>query len=174
MGAFETPGDGFEDPGGGGADGDDPAALGLGEIDGGGGFCGEGEAFLVHAMVGDVIALDGEEGAGADVEGQVGGLDSGIGESLEEFGGEMESGGGGGDGSGLAGVNGLITVAILDGGRAFGAMDVGWERDFAVDFGEGEDVGFELEEAMAFGIFIDDDGGERCGVGGVGGVEEEA
>jgi len=174
SGAVEAAGDGFEDPCGGGPDGDDAASLGFGVVDGLGGGCGEGEPFLVHAVVGDVVALDREEGAGADVEGEVGSLNPGVGELLEEFRGEMESGGGSGDGSGLAGVDGLVAMAILGGGRSLGAMDVGREGDFAMDFGEGEHVGFELEEAMTFRVFIDHDRRKRVGKVGLGGVEEEA
>lgn len=49
----------------------------------------------------------------------------------------MEAGGGGGDGSALVGVHGLVAVAI---GGGIGARDVGWKRDVADFLYAGEEV----------------------------------
>ncbi len=83
-------GGGFEHAGGGGADGD--------ELLGGSSFFGEawGDFVMlgVHGVVAEVSGFDGAEGAKADVE-----SDEGVGKLGEEFGGEVEAGGGGGNGA---------------------------------------------------------------------------
>ena len=83
-------GGGFENAGGGGADGDGSG--------GGGDFFGQAKGdfvfFFVHGVVAKVGSFDGAEGAEADVK-----SDEGVGELGEEFGGKVETGGGGGDGA---------------------------------------------------------------------------
>ncbi len=96
-------GDGFEGAHGGGADGDSAGgALNLG-----GGGCGDVVLLVVHDVVFDAFGADGLEGADADVEGDEGMRDGG-----EDFGGEMQSGGGGGDGAFVGGEDGLIAFAV--------------------------------------------------------------
>lgn len=130
---------------------------------------GQGEPFDVHLVVGEEVDLDREEGSGADVEGEVGGLDALLAEGLDQFGGEVQSGGGGGDGSGMAGIDGLIPFLIQAGGGTGGPFDIRWKREFAVTFGEGDRLGSESEETMTLGILV-----EECGVEGIGiGAETE-
>ncbi len=118
-------GEGFEDADRGGADGDAGAVGGAGLAElvecTGGGFV----PFGVHGVFGEVVALDGDEGARADVEGDRRATDAGGFELVEELGGEVESGGGGGDGAGADGVDGLVVLDI--GGCGCVAVDVGGE-----------------------------------------------
>ncbi len=158
-------GDRFEDAGGGGTDGDDASAAGAGGVDEIGGGLGQGEPFDVHLVVSEEVDLDREERAGADVEGEVGGLDAGLVEGLDEFRGEVEAGGGSGDGSGVAGIDGLIPFLVEAGGRAGGTLDIGRQREFAVTFGEGYGFGFEEEEAMTLCILVEEGGVEGIGIG---------
>jgi hypothetical protein len=62
----------------------------------------------------------------------------------------VEAGGGGGDGSALAGVDGLIAVAI---GGGVGAGDVGRERDVADFFHASEEVAHRSEADAALAEF---------------------
>jgi len=158
-------GDRFEDAGGGGADGDDASAAGAGGVDEIGGGLGQGEPFDVHLVVGEEVDLDREERAGADVEGEVGGLDAVLAEGLDQFGGEVQAGGGGGDGSGMAGIDGLIPFLIEVGGGSGGPFDIRWKRKFAVTFGKGDRFGSESEEAMTLGILVEESGVEGGGIG---------
>ena len=64
--------------------------------------------FRVHGMVADVFGFDGGESAPAYVEDDFGRLDSLLLEGLESAVFKVESGGGGGDGAGLPGIEGLI------------------------------------------------------------------
>lgn len=119
---------GFEDAGGGGADGD--------EFVSGGGFSGEASwdfiMFRVHRVIAKVCRFDRAKGAEADVEG-----DEGVGEMVEEFGGKVEASGGGGDGAGGLGVSGLVVGGV-------GGLEVG----LAVSFAGFENVGREGGEAV--------------------------
>ena len=96
-------GDGFEGAHGGGADGDSAGGV----LNLGGGGCGDIVLLVVHDVVFDAFGADGLEGADADVEGDEGMRDGG-----EDFGGEMQAGGGGGDGAFVGGEDGLIAFAV--------------------------------------------------------------
>ena len=117
-------GGGFENAGGGGADGDGSG--------GGGDFFGQAKGdfvfFFVHGVITKVLGFDGAKGAEADVEG-----DKGVGKLGEEFGGEVEASGWGGDGAWRLCVGGLVVDGV--GGLEIelaldfsGFKDVGWER----------------------------------------------
>ena len=116
-------GGGFEDAGGGGADGD--------KFVGGGGFFGEASwdfiIFRVHGVIAKVFCFDGAKGAESDVE-----SDEGVGEVGEEFWGKVEASGGGGDGAWGLGVGGLVVGGV-------GRLEIG----LALDFSGLENVGRE-------------------------------
>lgn len=88
-------------------------------------------------MLFDFLDADWLEGAESDVEGNFCGLDAANAETGENLGGEVEAGGGGGNRSALAGVNGLIAIPI---GRRIVAGDVGRKGDVADHFYAGEKV----------------------------------
>jgi hypothetical protein len=119
----------------------------------------------MHVVVGDAVDLDGKEGAGADVEGEVGDLDAALAEGMDEFGSEVKAGGGSGYGTGVACIDGLVTFLIQTGRGAIGPLDVGGQGEFAVAFGEGDGVRVESEEAMTFGILFEQGGVEGVGIG---------
>jgi len=156
----------FEGAGDGGADGHDaPGGIDLG------GGCGlEGEVFLVHAVLAGVLDGDGAECANADVEGE-----EAVGLGGEEFGGEVKSGGGGGDGAVLFGEDGLVAIAV---GLFLLAVNVGREGEAAVDgFIDG---GIPGDEAVALGIDVGDgadasaDGDGAAGLHAFAGADEAA
>ena len=61
-------GDAFQHADGGGADGDDPAARGLGFVDGTRGFLAQLVTLLVHGVGGDGFGLHRRERSQADVQ----------------------------------------------------------------------------------------------------------
>lgn len=79
-------------------------------------------------MLFDVLDADGLEGAESHVESDFCALDAAVAEAGQDLRSEVEPGGGGGDGSSFAGVDGLVAVAI---GGGVGAVDVRRERDVA-------------------------------------------
>ena len=93
-------------------------------------FTGESALLVVHLVVRETIDADGAESAEADVQCDAGVVDAALLAAGDEFWSEMEAGGGGGDGSGVLGVDGLVAIDILS-GRGF-AFDVMREGDFAV------------------------------------------
>ncbi len=107
-------GSGFEDAGGGGTDGD--------EFVGGISFFvktyGNFILFCVHRVIAEVLCFDGAEGAQADVEGEEGVRKLGM-----EFGGEVEAGGGAGDGAWGLGIGGLVI-------RRVGGLEIGLALNF--------------------------------------------
>jgi len=113
----------FEYAGGGGADSD--------EFIGGASFfseaCWNFIMFRMHGVIAKVFCFDWAKGAEADVEG-----DKGVGKLSEEFWGEMEASGWGGDGAWRLCVGGLV----VDGVR-------GLEIELALDFSGFKDVGWE-------------------------------
>ena len=137
----------FEDAGDGGADGD---AAG-GGFDGGGGFRGDFVAFAVHDVVGDDVSFDWLERACADVE-----SDGGVWERGEHFRGEVEPGGGCGDGVGgiAACVYRLVAFVVLG---VVVALHVVREREVAELLFVGD--GVEVDEAGAVRF----DGGDGAG-----------
>ena len=107
-------GSGFEDAGGGGTVGDEF----VGGISFFGKACGNFIMFCVHRVIAEVLCFDGAEGAEADVE-----SDEGVGELGEEFGGEVEAGGGGSDGAWELGVGGLVVAWV-------GGLEIGLALNF--------------------------------------------
>ena len=101
-------------------------------------------------MVFDEIRFDRAEGAYADVEGEEGVVDLG-----EHFGGEVESGGGGGDGSFFAGEGGLVAVAV---GAVTFSVHVMGEGELAVRFF----IDFAIPADDPVAIFEDGVHGARC------------
>src|SRR5690606_19181891 len=98
-----TGGGGLQHPQGGGADRDDPAPGGDGLGDEGGGLGPDLAPLGVHAVGGDVIDLDGQEGAGADVQRHPRHAHAARREVGEENLVEVQGGGGGGHGTGAGG-----------------------------------------------------------------------
>lgn len=160
--AAEPPCHGFQDPGGGGSDGDDAASGGFGAVDGGGRLGGEGESFLVHAVVGEAVGLHREEGACPDMQGEMGGFDAAGLELLKDPWGEVEAGRGCGYGPGVPGVDRLVSLPVGLRGGTFGTLDVGGQGQLAVEGSEVEDVGFEAELAMSL-VVLGEDSGRKWG-----------
>ena len=140
----------FECADGGGSYGDDAAVFAEGGVDGGGGFWREGVALAVEVDVFDAVYADGLEGAEADVECDVGGLDAALPEGFQNLWREVEAGGGRGDGAGLLGVDGLVALAVF---WAVFAMDVGRERHVADAVEGGVEVGDWLEADGTLAVF---------------------
>ena len=140
----------FEGADGGGSYGDDAAVFAESGVDGGGGFGREGVALAVEVNVFDAIHSDGRKGAEADVEGDVGDLDAAVGDGLEDFRREVQAGGGRGDRAGLAGVDGLVALAVF--GSVF-AVNVGRQGDVAGALERGVKVGNGLEADGALAVF---------------------
>jgi hypothetical protein len=90
---------GLDDAGGGGADGEHATPRFAGAADGVDGLRRHRAVLGVDGVLLDELGLDGFEGAGADVEGDLGALNADGGELGEERGGEVEAGGGRGDGT---------------------------------------------------------------------------
>jgi len=107
-------GSGFEDAGGGGADGDEF----VGGISFFGKACGNFIMFCVHGVIAKVFCFDWAEGAQADVEGE-----EGVRKLGKEFGGEVEAGGGGGDGAWGLGIGGLVIGRV-------GGLEIGLALNF--------------------------------------------
>src|SRR5262249_20295489 len=85
--------------------------------------------------------------AQANVESDLCGLYSVILKAREDFRSEMESGGGGGDGSALAGVDRLVAIAVAGLGCA---GDVRGQRHTAQTFQRGEEIGDGCKAQNAF------------------------
>lgn len=92
----------------------------------------------MHGVGFDRLGFDGSKGAGADVQKHVGMLDGAGAEPCEQFVGEVEAGGGRGNGAGVGGEGGLIPAAVI----GIGDVEVGAAAC-------GEDVGREGGEAHA-------------------------
>ena len=73
-------------------------------------------------------AANGRKSTEADMQGDVGDVGSSAPASLEHFGGEMQPGSWGSDGSAILGEHCLVTLAIY---FAWRAVDVRRQRDFA-------------------------------------------
>jgi hypothetical protein len=98
----------------------------------------------------DVLDADRLEGAESHVEGDLRGFDATVVEAGQNFRSEVEAGGGGGDGSALTGVDGLIAVAV---GGGISAGDVRRKRDVADLLDPGEEVVCQSEADVAFAKF---------------------
>src|SRR5690606_28062716 len=117
---------------------------------GGRGLGGDLAPLGVHAVLGDVLDLHGQEGAGADVQSDARGGDAAGGELGEQDLVEVERGGGGGDRSGAGGEDGLVVGAVGGVGRAAGG-DVGGQRHLAGRLerpGERRGVAVEVEQHL--------------------------
>jgi len=131
--------------------------------------CGDLVELAVDLVILDLVGLDGLEGAEADMEGYVEELRSGGGEAGVDLRGEVEAGGGCGDGDGFraVGVDGAVAFAGErgEGGAGGGiAGDVGGQWDFADDVGHLDDRGVaggdEGDAVAAFLVLLEDGGGE--------------
>lgn len=127
----------FESAHGGGADGYDAAGLAACLMDLRGGLIRDRIGLGVQHVLFDILDTNWLEGAEADVEGDLGGFYATVVEAGQNLRREVKTGGGCGDGSALAGVYGLIAVAI---GAGIGAGDVGRKRDVADCFHASEEV----------------------------------
>ena len=116
------------------------------------------EAFEVEFVVFDSLGMEGLEGSEADVEGDFGAIGLA---PLEDFFGEVEASGGGGDAAAFTGVDGLVALGV---GFVIGAANVGRERDVAVGL-DGVPLVFGVEADAAFAVFetLLDDGVEAFG-----------
>ncbi len=99
----------------------------------------------------DLVDADWLESSQADVQGDLGGLDAALTDSVQNLRGEVETGGGRGYRSALLGIDGLIALAIVGGIRA---RDVGRERYVADAIEGGEKIvvifeGVEADLALA-------------------------
>lgn len=132
----------------GGADGDDAAGIAAGAIDFVGSFFRDGIRFWVERVIFDFIDTHRLECAEADVEGDLGGFDSAVADAGDDFGSEVESGSGGGDGAAFAGIDGLVAVAVGGGIRT---DDVGRKRNVADVFHLGKKIlcGGEADVALS-------------------------
>ena len=140
----------FERADRGGAYGYDAAGFAAGLTDLCGCCFGDRIGLRVQHVLFDFLDADWLERAKSDVEGDFRGLDAAIAEAGQNFRSEVEASGGRGDGSALAGVDGLVAVAI---GGGIGAGDVGRERDMADLLDAGEEVVDRTEADVALAKF---------------------
>ena len=142
-----------------GADGDDKSEVVEQVSDG---LRGDGDDLGVHGVLVGVVGLDGLESAGSDMEGQFGGADALCTEGVEHLVGEVESGGGCGDGAFDARIDGLVGGFV---GLLGVAVEVGRYGQFAelVEYlGEGERA---VVPGEAYGVRVAD-GVETLGAEG--------
>lgn len=127
----------------------------------------------MHGVVGDGGGFDGGERSGAHVQGDGVDGDAPVFEVLEDGEGEVEPGGGASNRTRRGGVDGLVPVAVLGMGCGRIASDVRGERGESDFVEEREEVSgeFELEQAMALIVFLEDGGVEFWG-GGIGAEDE--
>jgi hypothetical protein len=109
-------------------------------------------------VVREAVGLHREEGAGPDMQGEMGDLDAARLELLKDAWGEVEPGCWGGHGTGVPGVDSLVSLSVGFRGGTFGALDVGGEGQLAVEGGEVEDVAFKAELAMSLVVLREDSG----------------
>jgi hypothetical protein len=100
----------------------------------------------MNFMVFDALDANGLKGSQADVEGDFGGFNTTEADAIENFRGEMKSGGGRGDGTALLRVDGLIAIAVAGG---IETRDVGRERDVADAIEDGIEIFDRLKADMA-------------------------
>lgn len=145
----------FDSADGGGADAEDV----LGGSDAGFGFGGDMEAFGVEfsAFRGQAHGLEGPE---SDVEGDAVDLGAALAAGAEDFGGEVEAGGGCGDGARVLGEDGLVALAVRLG---VGALDVGRQGDMADFVEEGEQIGGVEDQGALAEFALSGDGGGEVG-----------
>ena len=120
------PGKALQRAAGGGAHGDDPAALFLGLADDAGGLLRDDAKLRMHLMVLDLLRLHRAEGAQAHMQRHVAQLHALGGDLLHQFLGKMQPGGGGSGAADFPGIDGLIPLAVLQ-----LLLDIGRQRHFA-------------------------------------------
>ena len=119
----------------------------------------------MHLVVARILDFDRQKGAGTDMQGQRRPADAALGERVEQRGCEVETGGGRGDGALGAGKDRLVIppVARVAAARP---LDIGRQRHRAV-MGQrlAQQPGFEVElqDHVAFGMFLGDHGGKSLG-----------
>lgn len=84
----------------------------------------------MHLVIGGIVGLDGQEGAGADVQRDEMAFDAGAIERIEQPGREMQAGCRRGDGAFLTGIDRLVVLAVA---LVLGALggDIGRQRNMA-------------------------------------------
>src|ERR1700757_1205759 len=98
----------------------------------------------------DFFYTDRLEGSQSDVEGHLCRLYAAVMKAGQNLRSEVEAGSRGGDRTALAGVDGLVAIAIR---RGIGAGDVGWQRDVADFFYAGEEIVDRSEAYVALAEF---------------------
>ena len=136
----------FESARDGGADSDDAVAGGFGLFDGSDGFFWDVEPFGMHVVFFDFIAADWQEGAEADVEGEILNLDAFGLELGDEIFGHVEAGGRSGGGAVFFSPNGLVAFDVGLGGIA---VHVRWKRNVAELLGDLVERGSAFSESDA-------------------------
>lgn len=101
------------------------------------GFRGDRIAFRMQFVLFDFFYANRLKGSQPDVECDFGGFDFALAEAHQNLRSEMKTGGGSGDRSALAGIDGLIAVAV---GGGILAGNIGWEGDVADALDDGKEV----------------------------------
>lgn len=147
-------GGGFEDSDAGGANRDDSATGGTGLSDF---LCESGREFAIfemHDMLAQFIDRDRAKGPDADMQREVTGINVSLAAGVQDFLGEMQSGGGRGDRARDFRVDRLVTLDIGLFGHTL--ANVGRQRDIAVEIEEFQSRlgGLRLSAPDAFGILL--------------------
>jgi len=124
----------------------DPAIPVPGAADRLGGLGADFVAFALHAVILDPLGRHRLEGADPHVQRHPGDLDAGGGDLFQQALREVETGRGCGHGSGAAGVDRLIALAVL---RRVRPVDVRWQGDVAQPLQVGLDRLGEAQEVAA-------------------------
>ena len=163
LGRTAVGGPGFQRAEGGGADRDNVFPLFLGVQNGlgrGGGHVG---GFRVQALGRDLFRRRVEEGARANVEGDMGDVEALFLQVLQDMGGDVQARGGGGNRAGFGGIGIDGLIALANGGGILRA-DVRWQRGVAVFLKIAGDVfRREIEADMRGFAFEHDRGGGAAG-----------
>ena len=122
---------GLENAQAGGADRHHAPALGPGRVDPRGGRCRDLPPFGMHAMLGDVVDRHRQEGAGPDMERDLGDGDTGVLQRRRQFRREMKPGRRRRDRARLRREHGLI-VLVVSRCAAVGTADIGRQRHAAM------------------------------------------
>jgi hypothetical protein len=98
----------------------------------------------------DSLGADGLKSSQADVQGDFGGIDSALANAVENFGSEVKSGGGGGDGAWRAGVDSLVALAVV---RRISPRNVRRERNVSDAIEDRKEIVDRIEADMALAVF---------------------